>query len=84
MSRLGNSRNDSRAARLPKDGEKRAEQLRIREWAMNNGVSISVAKALLSSDMEEEKFEEIPENEKLAYTYQLFEQKKGDTRFWLS
>jgi len=82
MSRLGNSRNDSRAARLPKNEEKRAEQLKLREWAMNNGVSIRVAKAYFSESKEEEKkIEEIPENEKLAYTYQLFEQKKGILEF---
>ena len=45
MREIGNSRNDSRAPRLPKNEEKRARELHIREWAKNNGVSIGVARA---------------------------------------
>ena len=42
---IGNSRNDSRPPKLPKDPEKREKELFIREWAKNNGTSISVAKS---------------------------------------
>ena len=52
---LGNSRNDSRPPRLPKDPEKRKRDLMIREWAKNNGCSIGVARAyFVMSDEENE------------------------------
>ncbi|MDR0475573.1 MAG: hypothetical protein LBH43_18105 [Treponema sp.] len=46
--RLGNSRNDSRPPRLPKDEKKREREIFIREWAKNNGCSIGVARAYWS------------------------------------
>jgi hypothetical protein len=43
---IGNSRNDGRKPRLPKDEAKRNRETFIREWAKNNGVSIGVARAI--------------------------------------
>lgn len=50
MSKLGNSRNDRRPARLPKDPKKKEREMAIREWAKNNGCSIGVAKAYFSEN----------------------------------
>jgi len=46
MSKLGNSRNDSRPPRLPKNEEKRQRELAIREFAKNNGFSIATARIM--------------------------------------
>jgi len=48
--RLGNSRNDRRKPRLPKDEKKRERELAIREFALNNGISIRVAKAMFNDN----------------------------------
>jgi hypothetical protein len=53
---MGNSRNDSRAPRLPKDEKKREREMFIREWAKNNGVSIGVARCIWE-EREEDKGE---------------------------
>ena len=50
MANLGNSRNDSRKAKLPKNEAKKQEQLVIREFAKNNGISIKVAKIMFEED----------------------------------
>jgi hypothetical protein len=44
---LGNSRNDTRPQRLPKDETKRARALRISEFAKNNGISRGAARHYL-------------------------------------
>ena len=49
---IGNSRNDSRPPRLPKDPAKREKEMAIREWAKNNGVSIGVARELFREEEE--------------------------------
>ena len=51
---IGNSRNDSRPPRLPKDPKKREREVHIREWAKNNGCSIKVARLYLEGDAENE------------------------------
>ena len=51
---IGNSRNDNRPPRLPKNEEKRQRELHIREWAKNNGCSIAVARIYWDEEQEEE------------------------------
>ena len=55
---LGNSRNDGRAPRLPKDPKKRERDMFIREWAKNNGCSIGVAREYWREEFEEQDAEE--------------------------
>jgi len=47
---IGNTRNDTRQPKLPKDPKKKEREIAIREWAKNNGVSIKVAKAYFEED----------------------------------
>ena len=44
--RVGNSRNDDRSPRLPKDPKKREREIAIREYAKNNGFSIATARIM--------------------------------------
>ncbi|MCL2555431.1 MAG: hypothetical protein FWE03_00230 [Firmicutes bacterium] len=44
---IGNSRNDTRQPRLPKDPKKREREMAIREFAKNGGMSIRVARIML-------------------------------------
>jgi len=59
MSRLGNSRNDGRKPRLPKDPNKAEREMRIREYAKNNGFSIATARIMLEDEGEETMFAEV-------------------------
>ena len=49
---IGTHRNDSRKPRLPKNPEKLAKEMRIREWANNNGCSIRAARIYWEQDEE--------------------------------
>jgi hypothetical protein len=51
---MGNSRNDSREPRLPKDEKKRARETYLREFAKNHGISIAVARAMFEEVNSEE------------------------------
>jgi len=51
---VGKPRNDGRPPRLPKDPDKRSDEQFIREWAKNNGCSISVARAYWNQGKEDE------------------------------
>jgi hypothetical protein len=51
---IGNKRNDRRKAKLPKNEEKRAKAIAIREFALNNGCSIKVAKAYFEQEDDEQ------------------------------
>lgn len=54
MSRLGNSRNDGRTPKMPKDPKKAEREMAIREFAKNNGFSIATARIMFEESEAEE------------------------------
>ncbi len=62
MSRLGNSRNDSRPPKLPKDPKKAEREMAIREFAKNNGFSIVTARIMFEESEAESEETEMEQN----------------------